>query len=230
MNFPITTTVSVKDKEMVRFVDLSAGDESDLAELKTIFLTCFPEYAFFVPEIDEAFREPERSGERIVHQVIAYVEGVPAGIVVMHTNLQRRVNLIHFIAVLEKFRGPIPGDSSLARRIIEFAGLQAAQASLRRGVDTNHGFVCESYAESVEIWERLGYTTLCSDYAEPNYGRDWALHGEPELLSRILMGQLLPASDSSNADLRQAGIEAFLLDHYHLPRNNLKVTELLGPA
>lgn len=215
---------------MVRFVDLSAGDESDLAELKTIFLTCFPEYAFFVPEIDEAFREPERSGERIVHQVIAYVEGVPAGIVVMHTNLQRRVNLIHFIAVLEKFRGPIPGDSSLARRIIEFAGLQAAQASLRRGVDTNHGFVCESYAESVEIWERLGYTTLCSDYAEPNYGRDWALHGEPELLSRILMGQLLPASDSSNADLRQAGIEAFLLDHYHLPRNNLKVTELLGPA
>ncbi len=215
---------------MVRFVDLSAGDENDLAELKTIFLTCFPKYAFFVPEIDEAFTEPERSGERIVHQVIAYVEGAPAGMAIVHTNLQRGVNLIHFIAVLEEFRGPVPGESSLVRRIIGFAGQQAAQASLRHGVDTHHGFVCESYAESVEIWERLGYTTLCSDYAEPNYGRDWALHGDPELLSRILMGQLSAASASSNADLRQAGIEAFLLDHYHLPRNNKKVTELLGPA
>ena len=215
---------------MVRFVDLSAGDENDLAELKTIFLTCFPKYAFFVPEIDEAFTEPERSGERIVHQVIAYVEGAPAGMAIVHTNLQRGVNLIHFIAVLEEFRGPVPGESSLVRRIIGFAGQQAAQASLRHGVDTHHGFVCESYAESVEIWERLGYTTLCSDYAEPNYGRDWALHGDPELLSRILMGQPSAASASSNADLRQAGIEAFLLDHYHLPRNNKKVTELLGPA
>ena len=215
---------------MVRFVDLSAGDENDLAELKTIFLTCFPKYAFFVPEIDEAFTEPERIGERIVHQVIAYVEGVPAGMAIVHTNLQRGVNLIHFIAVLEEFRGPVPGESSLVRRIIGFAGQQAAQASLRHGVDTHHGFVCESYAESVEIWERLGYTTLCSDYAEPNYGRDWALHGDPELLSRILMGQLSAASASSTADLRQAGIEAFLLDHYHLPRNNKKVTELLGPA
>ncbi len=162
--------------------------------------------------------------------MIAYVAGVPAGIAIVHTNLQRGVNLIHFIAVLDQFRGPVPGESSLVRRILEFAGHRSAQASLRNGTDVPQGFVCESYVTSVETWERLGYITLCTDYAEPNHGRDWALHGEPEFLSRILMGRLSAASASTTIALREAGIEAFLLDHYHLPRDNHIVMQLLGPA
>lgn len=214
---------------MIRFVNLSSGDERDLVQFKIIFLHCFPDYEFFVPEIDEAFKGPERNGDRIFHQLIAYVGAEPAGIVILHTNLQRSVNLIHFIGVLERFRGPVPGASSLVRRILEFANQQAVQASLRHGFDTHYGFVCESYAQSVETWERLGYTTLSTDYAEPNYGRGWALHGEPEFLSRILMGKISLTSTSSTAELRQAGIKAFLLDHYLLPRDNPQVVELLGP-
>ena len=65
----------------------------------------FPDYGYAIDEIRDNASGVNGRDDRIVHQVLALVDGAPAGFILIHSNLIRRVGLIHFIAVEQEFRG-----------------------------------------------------------------------------------------------------------------------------
>lgn len=214
---------------MVKFRTVcDTKDETVLADLRSVFSSCFPEYEFFLNDINENFHEPERRGNLIIHQVVAYADSVPAGVLVLHTNIARRVTLIHFLGVVPRLRGPIPGEPSLARRLVAEAARLLEADALTHGLEIKHGLIADAIPIALESWIRLGFTPVCIDFAEPEHGREWKKFGEPHLHQLTLVSLLSTAPNASPDEIMRTGAEAYLLDHHRLPRDNPKVVELLG--
>jgi hypothetical protein len=216
---------------MVQFKAIADSTDSKvLVDLKSVFRSCFPGYEFFLNDIDENFVSPQRRGNLIIHQVVAYADGVPAGVLIIHTNIARSVTLIHFLGVVPSLRGSIPGERSIARRLVAEAERLLEADAKAHGINITHGLIADAIPVALDSWIRLGFTPVCIDFAEPEHGREWAKYGEPELHKLTLVALLSTAPTSSPDRIMRAGAEAYLIDHHRLPVDNPKVVELLGEA
>ena len=189
----------------------------------------FPDYGYAIEEIRYNATAASSRSDRIVHQVLALVDGVPAGFILIHSNLLRRVGLIHFIAVEQKFRSLEHGGQRLSAALVSHGvALVAADLALDRNGPT-HGVIAETEQEMIPVWERFGFEVLPFPYAEPHFGVQWAAHGEPTFFDRTLVGTPI---DPGPYDLEAAGrasAAAFLLDHYLLPSDHPAVASLSQP-
>lgn len=189
----------------------------------------FPDYGYAIDEIRDNASGANGRDDRVVHQVLAFVDDVPAGFILIHSNLLRRVGLIHFIAVEQKFRSLEPGGQRLSAALVSH-GVELVTADLARAGDgPTLGVTAETEEAMIPVWERLGFAVLPFPYAEPHFGVQWAAHGEPTFFDRTLVGTPI---DSGPYDLEAAGrasASAFLLDHYLLPSDHPAVAMLSQP-
>jgi len=189
----------------------------------------FPDYDYAIDEIRDNAAGANGRDDRIVHQVLALVDNIPVGFILIHSNLLRRVGLIHFIAVDKEFRGVEVGGQRLAAALVS-RGVALVAADLARAGDApTYGVTAETEGEMIPVWERFGFKVLPFPYAEPHFGVQWSAHGEPTFFARTLVGTPI---DSGPYDLEaagRAGAAAFLLDHYELPTDHPAVASLSHP-
>ena len=189
----------------------------------------FPDYGYAIDEIRDNATGANSRNDRIVHQVLALVDGAPAGFILIHSNLIRRVGLIHFIAVEQKFRGvDLDGQRLSAALVSHGVALVAADLALA-GSDPSHGVIAETEHVMIPFWERLGFEVLPFPYAEPHFGVQWAAHGEPTFFDRTLVGIPIDPGPYDLEAAGRAGAAAFLLDHYELPPDDPAVAMLRHP-
>ena len=189
----------------------------------------FPDYGYAIDEIRDNASGVNGRDDRIVHQVLAFVDEVPAGFILIHSNLLRRVGLIHFIAVEQEFRSLDHGGQRLSAALVSHGVSLVAADLARAGDGPTHGVTAETEESMIPVWERLGFAVLPFPYAEPHFGVQWAAHGEPTFFDRTLVGTPI---DSGPYDLEAAGrasASAFLLDHYLLPSDHPAVAMLSQP-
>ena len=210
----------------VRFVECSAaGDSADLDALLALHRRWFPTHDHVQAELVDNAHQPPHRGHLVVHQVLA-----PAGFIVVHTNLRRRVGVIHFLAVDEEFRPVTVDGRRLALALVD----HAVNLVTRDGVEFVDGnivgVVAESEDDLVRVWASWGFDALPIDYAEPYFGMHWPDHGDPTFFAMTLVGLVLPQGSNGGENptsLGQAGAAAFLLDHYVLPPDHPRVTTAL---
>lgn len=196
----------------------NSSDHESLSQLIQIHSECFPTHAHVISELRENAALPLQRDKVVVHQVLARVDGEPAGIVVVHTNLKYHVGLIHFLAVVPKFRGREIDGKKVSTMLVEHA-VDAVYRDSRDAGATCVGVVAESDPGLITSWESWGFHPLPIPYREPYFGKHWRDHLPLEFFDMTLVGS--PAgSNESDADqgaLARAGAAAFLLDHYQLP-------------
>lgn len=207
----------------VTYVDLVDGPDPDLlAELLALQDAWFGEYEYVRDDLlANASLPPLRDGI-VHHQTLALVDGKPAGYIVFHTNLRRRVGLGHFMAVDPDFRGRGLAKA-LEYRAMEVCLVDAAE----HGVQLL-AYVGEMERHMVPVFESWGFMALPVDYAEPYHGATWSSYGEPTFFDRVLMAHPLEGRPIDVPATSRAGSAAFLLDHYQLPEDHPVVARCVG--
>lgn len=190
-------------------------DEKSLAQLIAIHSDSFPTHTHVIAELRENAALPLHRDNVVVHQLLAVVDGVPAGIAVVHSNLNYRVGLIHFLAVVPQFRGRDIDGKRMSTRLVECAvDLVYADIDQSQVAGSFVGVVAESDPGLISSWEAWGFRPLPIPYREPFFGKHWRDHLPLDFFDMTLVG--LTARDNTD-ELARAGAAAFLLDHYRLP-------------
>jgi hypothetical protein len=203
-------------------------ETADLDALIGIFDECFPGHPHVRAELRANAEQPSMRGDRTVHQILATVDGHPAGFVVVHANLRRGVGLIHFLGVREPFRGARGSDRSLASHLVE----RAVAVAFADGVHANrpliYGVVAESEDDWLPTWRHWGFTPIDIAYVEPFHGMHWATHGEATFFEMTLVRYPNPLAEDDPSAGQVAAVSAFSLDHYLLPADHPRIAPLLG--
>jgi len=209
----------------VEFVEPRSDERPELVQaVVDLHLRWFGDYAYAVPELLENGELPASRGDRIVHQVLALVDGQPAGYVIVHTNTRRRIGVIHFLAVDEGFRSVEVRGNRLAQALVEHA--RALVAADSREVGPVLGIGAEAEEDMVPVWEHWGFRRLDVDYHEPHFGVRWPEHGDPTFFDRTLVAAPVGDDSLDPAACARALAAAFLLDHYRLPPDHPEVAWL----
>ena len=202
----------------VTFVEPRAETNPEwLDAVVDLHLRWFGDYAYAVPELVDNGTLPAVREGRVVHQILALVDDIPAGYLVVHTNLVRQVGVIHFLAVDEPFRSVQVGGTRLAQALVDHGMALTVVDAEEHGLEPFLGIVAEAEDDMVPAWQRWGYEQLPVEYREPHYGVRWPEHGEPTFFHRVLVAAPPPGLALDPAACARAGAAAFLLDHYRLP-------------
>lgn len=201
-------------------VDLVADHETDdvarqhLKELALVHLDNFPGHEHVIGEVAEAMREwPDP--EVIVHPWLLVVNGQPAGEYIFHTNLRRRMILVHFVAMSHEVHASLPHDW---RHQVTEAMIETAIADARQRGTSLIGLMGEIPPSHLRLWEAFGYRGVNADYREPHHGRHWPEYGDLEFFDMLAcVGRIDAGTEVPFRDVATAGLQAFLIDHYRLP-------------
>lgn len=225
--------VDVAPVERFSIVDAVHDEESrrdqlvDMSDLARIHGTFFPDYGFVPDELVDLMVHP--SPQVIVHPWLLLWDEDPVGECIFHVNLERGIVLIHFIAVLPEARAGLP-DGWLGRFIGAVERVATADAHARR--QRLLGIVLEVPKDDdrhLRRWRRLGFQPIEVDYREPVHGTHWAEVPDEEFRPLTLMGGPVDAGRDMRWDgVAEAGVRAFLIDHYLLPESHPVVKAALA--
>ena len=215
----------------VRFVECAGeGDSAAVDELLALHRRWFPTHSHVQAELIDNARRPRLRGQLVVHQILALVDDQPAGFIVVHTSLRRRIGLIHFLAVDEEFRPVTTHGQRLAPALVDHAVSRVHEDGIAQNLVISNGVTAESEDALISVWAAWGFDALPVDYAEPYFGMHWAAHGEPTFFPMTLVGCGLPDQSYDRESAGRAAAEAFLLDHYQLPADHPRVVQALSPV
>lgn len=199
-----------------------------LDELHRQFLAYFPDHPHVVGELTDAWAGQWPDPQVIVHAWLIELEGAAVGFAVVHTSLRRQVLLQHFIGMDPQAgaRLPLRWVGFFMDALRDTAARDCAEAGT-----VLLGQMGEHHEEHLRSWSRFGYVTLDVDYREPVHGRQWADHGEPAFFPMTPQLRVTEAGAALPfADVATNALEAFLLDHYRLPRDAPTVERTLALA
>lgn len=199
-----------------------------LDELQRQFLLYFPDHAHVIDELAQAWAGLRPDAQVIVHGWLLQLEGDPVGFAVVHTSLRRQILLQHFIGM-----DPQAGARLPLRWVGYFmdALRDTAASDCADACTVLLGQMGEHHEEHLRAWSRFGYVTLDVDYREPDHGRRWAEYGDPTFFPMTPQLRVTAAgAERPFADVATAALEAFLLDHYLLPRDEPTVVHTLSRA
>lgn len=199
-----------------------------LHQLQRQLTRFFPEHAHVAGELAEAWAGDWPDDQVVIHAWLLLLDDEPVGFTVFHTSLRRLVVLQHFVGMDAEAgrRLPLRWVKALADAVLA-AGIRDGEA---HGV-TILAAIGENHPEHARTWERYGYVTLDVDYREPEHGRHWRDHGA---LSFFPMTPQLRRTDAGSrlplGEVAEAGLRAFLVDHYLLPEDEPTVVRTLSLA
>ena len=211
--------------EVEEVIGVDAPEER-LAFLIEELLRYFPEHAHVAGELTQAWEGRWPDDQVVIHAWLLELDGSPVGFTIFHTSLRRQIVLQHFVGM-----DPEAGRAMPLRWVQHLA--DAVFAVGVRDCD-EHGTVLlgalgENHPEHARTWERFGYVTLDIDYREPDHGRHWLEHGERSFFPMTPQIRLTEAGAAQPfSDVVDAGVRAFLLDHYLLPEDEPTVQHTLA--
>ena len=228
-----TPDVEIDGVPGLQIIDLVHDDLDDeerslaLRQLADVHLRYFPGHEHAIGEIAEAMsRWPD--DEVVVHPWLLLVHGLPVGEYIWHANLRWGVVLMHFLAMDHEARRALPDDwrPRATEAIRAIAEREAAERG-RRII----GMTAEVPPEQFRLWKPMGFVAPDVGYLEPRHGRHW-----PEYNDGVFMPMQLivrPINDGLSMPLcsvTTAALEAFLIDHYRLPRDRPAVARVMRKA
>jgi hypothetical protein len=214
----------------IEVVDVASGELADqtravaLQQLAAVHVGFFPDHAHVVDEWREGLADGWPDESVRVHLWLLRHHGVPVGEVILHTNLRRRVVLVHFVALAAEVRRGLPRDwlESLSAGFVACGEIDAAEAG------------CQLRAVAGEIpgahlhkWQPAGFDSAGVDYREPHHGMHWADFGDPEFFEMLA---IVRPNNPDDAGAVGASMRGFLLDHYRLPADHPVVARILAQA
>lgn len=221
---PVLQLVDLTDPNLPR--DAAAGLLAVAAEIHCGF---FPGYEHVADE----WRQWWRFGVYPVADVTGHVliivrDDKPVGQLVFDTNLRRGISLVHYFAVTPAGRADLPRGwlRHAARTFLDLGKADAAAAGRPL-----LGVAGEVPAAHVHKWTATGYAPLAVDYGEPRHGMHWREFGEPDLMSMSpILFTPLAGRSRPHAEVADAALRAFLIDHYRMDPQFPAVAAMLSQA
>lgn len=221
------------------FVDVAGlrGPEANqrLAQLLTVHREFFADYRYIEPEWLALLSGTRADPLVVPHLWLALQDDVPVGEVIIHTNLRRRVALVHFVAFTAPVRRAMPRDwlASLSAAFEAAGQIDAAAA----GVPLL-GVMGEVPPEHVHKWLNGGFEPVPVPYVEPLDGPDWVDHPSaeepPGPLAWHTIQPILRLAAGVPPDqwvaVADAGLRGFLLDYYRVPATHPRIAGLFPGA
>jgi hypothetical protein len=217
----------------LRIVDLVHDELDDderslaLRQLADIHLRYFPGHEHAIGEIAEAMsRWPD--DEVVVHPWLLLVHGLPVGEYICHANLRRGMVLMHFLAMDHEARRSLPDDwRPRATEAIRAVAERDAAARGRQLI----GMTAEIPPEQFWLWKPMGFVAPDIGYLEPRHGRHWPEYDDGVFMPMQFIARPIDAGEALPlSSVATAGLEAFLIDHYRLPRDHPAVARVLRRA
>jgi hypothetical protein len=217
----------------LEIVDLVADDGDldarsvHLRQFADIHIRYFPGHEHVIGEVASAMdRWPDP--EVVVHPWLLLHDGQPVGEYVFHTNLRRGIVLMHFLAADRDARHDlIPDWRDHVTRALE----QTARADAEAVGRPLLGLMGEIPPDHYRLWSGQGFRPLDVEYREPHHGRHWAEYGELEFFPMLACIKPVAAGiDRPFREVAAAGLAAFLVDHYLLPRDEPTVARAIDQA
>ena len=205
-----------------------SDDEARLSQMVELHRRWFPEHGHVVPDLEENFASDRRRGDVVVHQLLAEVDGVPAGYTVVYSNLRMSIGLVAFLAVEPEFRGRVIGPSTTAHQLVLAARDIVHADGVAAGRPITNGLAAESDPDIIPSWQRWGFTDLDVEYSEPYFGSHWKAHGEPHFFPMTLVNDVVTAHPQRREEISRAAAAAFHLDYYGLPSGHPVVQRAQG--
>lgn len=205
---------------------LGAAERAGLvADFRALHRSHFPDFGHVVGEVD-AFLAGEWDDPQVVPHLWLLREGeVSIGYVLPYTNTRRGVVLVHFVAVAAQYRAGLPHGwlQHLADAWEAMGSVDCAQAGTAL-----IGLAGEVPKAAVGMWRPCGFEPVPVAYWEVRHGSHWRDHGEPEFFPMTLVVRVAAGGvPLSRAQVEDAAVRAFSVDHYLLPAEHPVVAGML---
>lgn len=222
-------------RDDVRIYELLAfGDEERLEAMLALYAQFFPDYAHYVPRMQRRAKYPgDKKPGHLTHYWLFEHEGHPIGLTTFRYIVERECGLGVSFAIDTKARSVRVGEQRLSAfvigQIMEQLKKDAAQSNT--GL---YGLVTEvEHRRLMEHYKKIGMVELPMEYFEPVFPPEKP--GE-DLQSRIdkinFIPVILAITPNKNFELSSALLknfaEAFLVDHYELPKYHPMVQKTLS--
>ena len=212
---------------------LASGDEERLEAMLALYAEFFPEYAHYLPRMRRrAEFAPDKRDGHIAHYWLFEYEGKPVGLTTFRYIVERECGLGISFAIHTDARSIRIGEQRLSAFVISRIMKQLREDAARMGTKL-YGLVTEvEHRNLMEHYKKMGMLELPMHYYEPIYTPEQ--EGE-DLQSRIdkisFMPVFLAITPNGEFELSKPLLmnfaEAFLIDHYELPRSHPMVQKTL---
>ena len=212
---------------------LASGDDERLDAMLALYAEFFPEYAHYLPRMRRRaeFASDKRDGH-IAHYWLVEYEGKPVGLTTFRYIMARECGLGVSFAIKTDARtievGKVRLSTFIIAEIMRQLRKDAAQTETRL-----YGLVTEvEHRSLMEHYKKMGMLELPVDYFEPIYppeaegdniaSRIEKINFIPVILA-IVPSRIFEFSTSVLINFT----EAFLIDHYELPKSHPRVQKAL---
>lgn len=223
--------------------EVADGDLTHFQDLADILTEMMPQYAHYLGRIQAiAQHAPDFEAGLVHRQWLARIDGQPAGIIVFKYVLARDCGLGLDFAILPNYRATeFANGRRLAHLLIELCLAQLTADAARHGRATPMGLVVEVEPENghrdpqgklLKQYRKYGFVDLAVQYVEPPFivqgSEDEArLADYPFYPMRLgIFPNVAAEQIHAPATLRHL-VQAFLVDHYHLPPTHWAVQQAL---
>jgi len=210
----------------IEFIDVETTDEFDkyIEQLKDVHLNFFPEYHHVIDEICE-HRGAPRSWQ-VRHSWLLLHNDQPVGEYIFQTCLQRKLCVLHYLALAKNFRNSLPVGWYI--HLLDAVILQS-QIDLEEVNEELLAVVAE--VADAFFAKRDGFHLLEVDYQEPYYGMHWPQFGPVNFFDKLLVAKLTEAGKKvPYGELMVSAVKAFLVDHYRIEEEHPVVASIIANA
>ena len=213
---------------------LASGDEERLDAMLTLYAAFFPHYEHYVPRMRRRAGFPaEKRAGHVAHYWLFEYQGAPVGLTTFRYIVERECGLGISFGLDPAVRSVRVGEERLSAFIIGQIMRQLKRdAAIAK---TNfYGLVTEvEHRSLMEHYKKMGMLELPMQYFEPIYPPE---ETDEDLESRIEKASFIPVilaitphkAFEFRAPLLKNFAEAFLVDHYELPRAHPMVQKTLA--
>ncbi len=212
---------------------LASGDAERVEEMLALYARFFPEYAHYLPRMRRRAQFPPDNREgHLAHYWLFEYEGKPVGLTTFRYIVARECGLGISFALDTEARAIRVGKQRLSAFIISQIMKQLAEDAARTNTRM-YGLVTEVEHESLMAhYKTMGMIELPMQYYEPVYppekeGDDLQTRIEKISFIPVILAITPNGNFKSSQSVLKDFAEAFLIDHYELPREHEMVQKTL---
>ncbi len=210
---------------------LGSNDENRITAMLSLYTKFFPDHAHYASRMRRRAKLPSASREgHLVHYWLIEYQNKPVGLTTFRYISHRKCGLGIAFALDPSVRAIKTDKMPLSAFVIAQILTQLKADSKKMGNSEMLGLVTEvEHATLMERYKKLGMIELPIDYYEPIFPPENAKNQEIKFVPVFL--SIMP---SPNAHYERFSVKnltnfalAFLVDHYNLNENHIKVQEVL---
>lgn len=213
---------------------LASQDEERLEAMFSLYAMFFPEYAHYVPRMRRRAKLPTDVREgHIAHYWLIEYEGEPIGLTTFRYITKRECGVGVSFAIDTKARSIRVGNQRLSSFVISRI-MKALKDDAAHFGTPFHGLITEvEHRNLMEHYKKMGMLELPMKYYEPIYppeqpDDDFQSRIEKLSFIPVILGITPNGALEFNRRMLRNFAEAFLVDHYELPRSHPMLQKTLN--